>query len=417
MATKNIHPTILLPMVAIIFFISTLAPCSLFQETTIHPEALTIDVRDDEILTVDPTWSTPEVETTMGIAWGDYDNDGDLDLATGNFFAPNRLYRNNGTGLDPVPVWISNDALHTTELAWGDINNDGFLDLVVANGYDIDQYNCVYFNTGTTLEITPSWRSEDVLHSTGMTLGDYDNDGYLDLAVAATGNSTNIQKNVVYRNIGGTFEINPSWESGDRNWTSDLEWGDFDGDGDLDLAASNIAAVNVIYENDNGVLLEDPIWTSEDEGNSQSVAWGDVDGDGDFDLAVANSNLEPNTIYINNNGVLETYPSWESTNLGDTWVTSWADIDNDGDLDMLSGEGSVHLYENTGTGLQSTPVWASNTYNDIRGIVMGDVDRDGDLDMIMGTADGPNYLFENNLMIPHMRSYPHPPSWSQMKYP
>ena len=63
------------------------------------------------------TWESAEIEATRSVAWGDWDSDGDLDLAVGNDGQPNRVYENTGVGL--TPAWSSTEVDDTTSVAWG----------------------------------------------------------------------------------------------------------------------------------------------------------------------------------------------------------------------------------------------------------------------------------------------------------
>ena len=86
------------------------------------------------------------------------------------------------------------------------------------------------------------------------------------------------------------------WSSADSDDTFGVAWGDWDGDGDLDLAAGNYGQANRVYENSGGALSS--VWTSADSDGTTSVAWGDWDGDGDLDLAAGNDG-QPNRVYEN----------------------------------------------------------------------------------------------------------------------
>ncbi len=181
-------------------------------------------------------------------------------------------------------------------MAWGDWDGDGDLDLAVGNW---DQPNQVYENEGGTLSPTPAWKSGDDAKSTrSIAWGDWDGDGDLDLAVGNAG-----QANQVYENDKGALKLDWGngfgWEStNDTKPTYSVAWGDWDGDGDLDLAAGNDGQVNQIYENQGGTLSATPVWESTGDMKSTSVAWGDWDGDGDLDLAVGNDG-PVNQVYEN----------------------------------------------------------------------------------------------------------------------
>ena len=249
------------------------------------------------------SWSSIESDWTESVAWGDYDGDGDLDLAVGNWYQ-NQLYRNDNGMLTASAVWSSVEADETTSVAWGDYDGDGDLDLAVGNGnYFGGQPNRLYRNDGGMLTFSAVWSSVETDETTSVAWGDYDGDGDLDLAV---GNGCQISApytcypNRLYRNDGGVLTPSAVWSSVEADETTSVAWGDYDGDGDLDLAVGNgehydpncscvIAEPNRLYRNDGGVLTTSAVWSSIESGPTTSVAWGDYDGDGDLDLAVGNS--------------------------------------------------------------------------------------------------------------------------------
>ena len=130
-----------------------------------------------------------------------------------------------------------------------------------------------------------------------------------------------------------------------------MAWGDYDGDGDLDLAAGNWQSPNRLYRNDGGVLTASAVWSSTELDATRSLAWGDYDGDGDLDLAVGNGegNGEPNRLYRNDQGTLTAGAVWSSTESDWTDSVAWGDSDGDGDLDLVAGnwQRPNRLYRNT----------------------------------------------------------------------
>jgi hypothetical protein len=93
------------------------------------------------------------------------------------------------------------------------------------------------------------------------------------------------QPNQVYANTGSSLAL--AWPSPETDNTQSVAWGDWDGDGDLDLAVGNLGQPNRVYANSGGSLAL--AWPSPETDNTESVAWGDWDGDGDLDLVVGNS--------------------------------------------------------------------------------------------------------------------------------
>ena len=269
-------------------------------------------------------WQSPEAYETNSVAWGDWDNDGDLDLAVGNTDVNgqvNQVFENEGGTLVLDPPnnlgWESVETMHTESVAWGDWDNDGDLDLAVGNGnpFQTPEINQVYENEGGTLVLDPpnnlGWESPEAEATNSVAWGDWDNDGDLDLAVGNGFRGTDGELiNRVYENEGGTLVSDPAnnlgWESTEAHVTMSVAWGDWDGDGDLDLATGDFPNTasegrNQIYENESGTLTLDPAndlgWQATEQEPTRQVRWGDWDGDGDLDLAVANSNVRANQVY------------------------------------------------------------------------------------------------------------------------
>lgn len=145
-----------------------------------------------------------DARNSLGCSWGDFDNDGDLDLFTAGFLnSKSRLYRNSGPpsfNLEPIDTGIvSNDPSNSIGSCWGDFDNDGDLDLFVSND---GSNNFLYTNTGAPnygfIKITAGAVVNDGGNSFGCAAGDYNNDGQLDIYIP---NRLN-QQNFLYRNNG-----------------------------------------------------------------------------------------------------------------------------------------------------------------------------------------------------------------------
>jgi uncharacterized repeat protein (TIGR01451 family) len=275
----------------------------------------------------------PADDTTVSIAWGDWDNDGDLDLAVGNM-GQSAVYPNNGNGSFGSAVPVGGSSESTMDVAWGDFNNDGYLDLALANN---GEQNKVYPNNGdgsfgTPINVGPA----DTGDTYSIAWGDYDNDGDLDLAVG-----NNIGQNAVYPNKGdGSFDNdNPVNIGPVSDVTNSIAWGDFDNDGDLDLAVGNEGEQNAVYPNKGDGSFDTAVNVSSDTNDTYSVAWGDFDNDGYLDLAVGNISEQDNKVYLNNgNGTFGDAVIFDSES--NTYGLAWGDFDNDGDLDLAVGNNS-----------------------------------------------------------------------------
>ncbi len=210
--------------------------------------------------------SGPIVEDLLihnGVAWGDCSNDGLPDLFVPNWEGQDSLFINEGSGqfhkvANAHPALLP---LRTGWCAWGDYDNDGWLDLHVGVGMGSEQQsNVLYHNTGggyfeavTGLPSAigaPAW-------------GDYDNDGYLDLMVVCSGRQGYLFRN----NRDGTFERISESPGDAAGAGQSCAWADYDNDGFLDLfvgIGANHGLTDALYHNegnDNAWLHVRPIGT------------------------------------------------------------------------------------------------------------------------------------------------------------
>ena len=179
-------------------------------------------------------------DASLGCAWGDYDSDGLPDLYVANFGQPNRLYRNNGDGTftDRADQAGVDDAGNGAGAAWGDYDNDGHLDLYLFNtnsGADVDR---LYRNRGdgTFADVTAAAGLSAHEDGEAVLWADLDNDGWLDLFVVNRSDFSR-QRNRLYRNLSGTRFADVAATAGveGSGVGHPAAFADYDGDGRLDL--------------------------------------------------------------------------------------------------------------------------------------------------------------------------------------
>jgi len=338
----------------------------------------------------------------MGVAVGDYDNDGDLDLFV-TTFGPDVLYRNNGDGTFTdvtVEAGVS-DPFWSTSATFFDYDRDGNLDLFVANYLDFT----VAGNKSCADALgAPDYCGPRLYRPVPDRL--YRNEG-----------------NGHFRNVTESAGIAKADGAG-----LGVAAGDYNGDGWLDLYVANDATPNQLWINrhdgtfvDEGLLSGAALNAAGNPEGSMGIASGDFDGDGDEDLFISNIIGETFALYQNDGtGNFEdtrgpaglAAPTAASTGFG----TDWFDYDNDGWLDLFVANGAVNvieaqrgqpspfrmknqLFHNTGNGrFVETSAAGGPAFERAeisRGAAFGDIDNDGDTDIVVTTNGGPVRLLLN----------------------
>ena len=234
-----------------------------------------------------------------GAAWGDYDKDGFVDLFVSLPGINNVLYRNigDGTFAEAAASAVTDEGGSSTTGLWGDYDDDGHLDLFVPNGHSESDFLYRNNGDGTFAKMTDGSVISDDVESWGSAWGDYNNDGYLDLAVAVYGDARLPGRSLLYRNSGdGAFElVSDSVIGAAAAGSVACAWGDYDNDGFLDLFMANGLNGNarnfLFHNNGDGTFSKITSGPPVNESvESIGAAWGDYDNDGFLDLYVANGN-------------------------------------------------------------------------------------------------------------------------------
>ena len=287
--------------------------------------------------------------------------------------------------------------------SFGDFNNDGRPDIYMLS---YATANFLFHNNGGTFtDIAASAGVQFPTQSDrGMAAADYDNDGDLDLYIAAgyTGN-------VLYRNNGNnTFsDVTSSAGVSLFGQGQGVAWGDYNGDGLLDLFVTQTDGNNVLFRQESDHHFTDVTSSAGIGGFSLSLqpVFFDVDGDGDADLFVAGKENQANLLCINNgNGTFtERAQSWGiDSPAAHSQGAAVGDYDRDGDLDIYvcDFDGYNLLFRNDGSAVaEFTEVAASagvrSGFSGNRGALLADFNDDGWLDIYV-TRSNDNKMYQNN---------------------
>ena len=341
----------------------------------------------------------------MGVAAGDFDNDGRVDLYRTRI-GGNQLFRNNGDGTftDVTERSGTGDASWSVSASFADVDGDGWLDLYVGNyvDYDFENETPCYTVTGERDYCAPK--------------------------------SYPSAPDRLYRNAGdGTFtDVTAASGIGVRYGPAlGVLTADFDADGWMDIYVANDGEPNQLWVNQQDGTFEDrallagvAVDLAGDVEASMGVDAGDFDADGDDDLFITHVSAETNTLYVNGGaGFFEDRsamagvgaPSLPYTGFG----TAWVDFDNDGWLDLLAVNGDVQVIESLVRAGDPFPLHQRNqvfrnrggeAFDDVtagagpvfelsevgRGAAFGDVDNDGDVDVLVVNNNGPARLLIND---------------------
>ncbi|MEM7159477.1 MAG: CRTAC1 family protein [Myxococcota bacterium] len=313
----------------------------------------------DGTFTLDP--STPDLDAhldTLGANFVDYDNDGDPDLYLLRHDANVLLRNDGGTWVDVSAATGVDDPASSTAATWGDYDQDGWLDLYVANaGADEDN---LYRADGTGhFELANGvLPGRGKLQAYGTTFSDFDDDGDVDLLVV---NDKHVG-NQMWRNDGpgcGGWcfsDVSAAWNAGMKADSMGVAVGDYDNDGDLDVSITDNNRHNVM-RNELGVGGMGFVDASAEAGVLfDAFGWGtiffDYDNDGWLDLYVADGNIgtDPTSRLFHNEGgfFADATTDCGCNDVGWAFGVSYADYDLDGAVDFVVGyRGSRHeLYRN-----------------------------------------------------------------------
>jgi len=346
-------------------------------------------------------------DDNFGAAWGDFDNDGDLDLFVVSHNSNNHLFRNDGDDMFTdveVSTGIGFPAIPNLGVSWADFDNDGDLDVfITANTPTAIEPNKLMRNDGGIFtDVSIPMGFTEIYNTYQAVWGDYNNDGLIDIFLSTWANVSRLYKNTGTQFIDVTDQVG-LWYWGDSRAAL---WTDIDNDGDLDIYLcrgwSNNYLRDYLFRNDDGIFTE----ISESVGiitidYSVGCDAGDYDNDGDLDIFVATVLNHNNKLYRNDGGSFTNISAaYGLDDIGPALSAAWLDYDNDGysDLFVLRSSGNNLLYKNLGDSflqVQNSTGVGNDTGVSI-GLSIGDYNLDGSLDLYVANRYSENRLYRSS---------------------
>jgi hypothetical protein len=366
-----------------------------------------------------------------GVAAGDFDNDGYVDLyVVAGTTGRNSLFRNRGDGTFVDVAGTAGVALSGVSGSgplFFDADGDGWLDLFVGavNGDPPALFRNL--GDGTFQDVTAGSGLSFPAQTVSATAGDYDGDGWLDLFLSHWGAQAG-GCHLWHNDAGQGFSCADASaglgdlvrDLTDRTFTANFV--DLDGDGDVDLVVTEDYGQTTVWLNQGGGQFTDATTAVISDQNGMGSAIGDYDGDGDFDWFVSairdgdgvtegNWGTTGNRLYRNRgDGTFDDVTDAAGVRDGDWgWGASFADFDNDGRLDLVHVNGwpqgspqfrgtRARLFM-AGDGGRFQEQAAARGFDERvggRGIVCFDADGDGDLDVFVANNGGPHHFWRND---------------------
>jgi hypothetical protein len=345
----------------------------------------------DGIFSNQTIFSTDTSSGPWSIILGDFNNDSRLDIAVANYLADNLgVFVGYGNGsFSSQTTYSTGSGSSPQSVAVGDLNDDGHLDIAVANSGISNVVIFIGYAAGTfTTQQTISTTFSS--YPVSVAVGDFNDDGRLDITVA----NSNIDLVGIFLGYGdGTFSNQITYHTGSRSEPTSIAVGDFNNDSRLDIVVANAGTNNigVFLGYGNGLFSIQTIFPTGNNSNPNAVAVGDFNNDNRLDIAVAN--LESNNIGVflgYGNGTFCSQVTYTTGSSAQPNSIAVGDFNNDNQLDIVVSNSNnisldVFLGYNNGTFFDEMfwIGWISDRYD----AVVGDLNNDGQLDIVITMAD------------------------------
>ncbi len=340
-----------------------------------------------------PAWASGT--TTSGgdgvVRLFNFDRDGDLDRVTCNP-DPMRwvIYENEDHALKETPTWESEATSDCDHISVVDFNQDGWLDLAGTH-----ESNCTLFlNRSGQFSARPDWKTGFTADANQVCFGDYDSDGDVDMLMAAGNPLFGVG---ILENTDGILSREITKQLGPLEYCEAAIFADCDADGDLDVVAAYADGRIICFENSEGtfgrmlVIHRDNThaWT-------QRIYVTDLDSDGYVEILCAKGfwpSPAPSVLLSVSPTHVTADVKWKNPPKSDYHGFAFGDVDGNGDVGLVAadwgrgGQQGVHVFLSDHGTLAEMPDWILRTKAPAHEVALGDIDGDGDLYLAVGGKD------------------------------
>ncbi|CAF1006875.1 unnamed protein product [Adineta steineri] len=282
-------------------------------------------------------YDTGSGSTPPHVALGDFNGDGKIDIVTANFGTVNiGIFLNHGDGTFATQVTYTTGSGSTPYgIAVADFNGDGKIDVVTAN-YRANSITILLNNGDGTFPTQVIYTTGSGTLPIGVTVGDFNGDGKIDI-VTANGGTNNI--GVFINNGAGTFATLVTYDAGSGSRPGTPAVGDFNGDGKIDIVSANSGTANigVFINNGAGTFATQVTYTTGSGSTPYGIAVADFNGDGKIDIVTANGVTDNIETFLNNGaGTFAIQVTYDADSGSASYAIAVGDFNGDGKIDIVS---------------------------------------------------------------------------------
>ncbi|CAF3575076.1 unnamed protein product [Adineta steineri] len=348
--------------------------------------------------TIPYKYSTNNNSFPLSLVIGDFDNDNQLDIAVANYQGGSvGIFFGYGNGFftDQMIFFSVSYNFNPYSIAGGDFNGDNQLDIAVVN-YDYNYVDIILTYRNYTFLSQNSYSTGNQSVPLSIAVADFNNDKKLDIVVASSG-TNNIGIFLAYGS--STFANQITYSTGDNSQPHAVTIGDFNNDKQVDIVVANSGTNNIgiFLAYGNGTFSSQMTYSTGDGSTPYDVATGDFNNDGQLDIAVANYNGWNIGIFLGyRNGTFSSQQTYTTGNYSELLSIAVDDFNNDNRLDiavMNYGGENVGIFLGYGNGTFAHQIYffapaATGPFD----LAIGDVNNDDHQDIIVSTLYGESML-------------------------